>query len=90
MLLERGRKREVIEFFQSLKEEFPENVFVWDLDEHLCHQRGEKRVCSTHDDNGRLYSDWAGHLSLYANLKITPHFINFLESEGLIAAQKSD
>ena len=90
VLLERGRKREVIEFFQSLKEEFPENVFVWDLDEHLCHQRGEKRVCSTHDDNGRLYSDWAGHLSLYANLKITPHFINFLESEGLIAAQKSD
>ena len=90
VLLERGRKREVIEFFQSLKEEFPENVFVWDLDEYLCHQRGDKRVCSTHDENGRLYSDWAGHLSLYANLKLTPHFINFFESEGLIAAQRSN
>ena len=90
VLLNQGRKRAVGDFLEKLQKEFPENVFVWDLDNLLCPEAGGQRLCSTHDDHGRLYNDFAGHLSLYANFKLSSEFIDFFEREGLIATSKTN
>ena len=83
-LRERGRKHAAGEFFNTLKKDFPENIFVWNLDDLLCEERGGKTVCSTHDTSGRFYADWAGHLSLYSSVKFSPPFIQFFEANSLI------
>ena len=83
-LRERGRKQAAGEFFNTLKKDFPEYIFVWNLDDLLCEERGGKTVGSTHDTSGRFYADWAGHLSLYSSVKFSPPFIQFFEANSLI------
>ena len=90
VLNERGRKQDADKFFKTLKTEFPENVFVWDLDALLCDERASKTVCSTHDQSGRYYADWAGHMSLYSSEKFAPHFIEFFAKNNLIGGGVSD
>ena len=91
VLRERGRKQAAGDFFKELKRDFPENVFVWNLDDLLCEERGGKTVCSTHDASGRYYADWAGHMSLYSSEKFSSPFIQFFETNSLIGGvEKSE
>jgi len=88
VLEERGRKQAAGDFFKELKRDFPENVFIWNLDDLLCEKRGGTTVCSTHDTSGRYYADWGGHLSLYSSEKFSSAFIQFFEMNSLIGGME--